>query len=150
MENILIDAEDKKKAQSLIDEVHTLGRWHLENSSKLLDNLIRVHESGATFYEKLILFDVGTIVLSLTFLGQLATHLQGGHVPRHSFLLFLCPAWILLLVSIQCSVQRIIGMHNVNILLVNQASTSLEGEQAQRIRVLTSRLNSVVGSDLLP
>lgn len=145
MENDSITSEAKIQSQSLIDEIHALGRWYLEISATLLENVIRVHENGGAFYEKLILFDVGTIALTLTFLGQLIAHLPGGHVPRHSFIWFLCPAWILLLVSIQCCVQRIVGMHNLNIILVHQVVTSLANEQIQRIRVLSTRLTSLVG-----
>ena len=59
----------------------------------LLDKAFRVNENGASFYEKLILFDVGTIALSLTLLGQIVAHTSGGHVPKHPFIWFLCPAW---------------------------------------------------------
>ena len=142
---VTIGSASAQKAQDLIDESMSVGRSYLENASKVLDRVLKAHENGASFYEKLILFDVGTIALSLTLLGQIIAHAPGGHVPRHPFLWFLCPAWFLLLVSIQCCTQRIVGFHNVNILLVRQMSTLFSDSHALYLRVLTTRLSVVIG-----
>jgi len=117
---------------------------YLENASKVLDKTVRVHENGASFYEKLILFDVGTIALSLTLLGQLVAHTPGGHVPRHPFLWFLCPAWVLLLISVQCCAQLILRFHNVNITLVAQMSKFVLDNHVNYLRVLTTRLSAMI------
>jgi hypothetical protein len=146
MANPQFSAGEKNEMNGLMDETHELTRWHLEHSSQVLSNLISVHENGVAFYEKVILFDVGTIALSLTFLGQLVAHLPGGHVPRHAFTWLLCPAWFLLLISIQCSVQRIVGLHNLNLLLVHQLSTSIAEEAGQRMRIITTRFNDAIGN----
>jgi len=136
---------DVEKARELIQESLDVRGSYLENVSKVLDKTVRVHENGASFYEKLILFDVGTIALSLTLLGQLVAHTPGGHVPRHPFLWFLCPAWVLLLVSIQCCAQLILGFHNVNTALVAQMSKLVSDNQANYLRVLITRLSAMIG-----
>jgi hypothetical protein len=122
-----------------------MRRAYLENALKILDKMFKAHENGAAFYEKLILFDVGTIALSLTLLGQIVAHTLGGHVPRHPFLWFLCPAWFLLLVSIQCCTQRIVGFHNVNLVLTQQMSILFADNHAQHLRVLLPRLSAAIG-----
>jgi|CZKY01.1.fsa_nt_gi hypothetical protein len=122
-----------------------MQRSDVENASKVVDKVFKAHENGAAFYEKLILFDVGTIALSLTLLGQIVAHTPGGHVPRHPFLWFLCPAWFLLLVSIQCCTQRIVGFHNANILLVQQMSTLVSENQMRHLSVIIARLSTAIG-----
>src|ERR1019366_9835916 len=126
---------DTARLHALSDQITDLRRLNLENTSKLLDKIFKANENGASFYEKLILFDVGTIALSLTLLEQIVAHTPGGHVPRHPFLWFLCPAWFLLLVSIQCCTQRIVGFHNANILLVQQMSTLVSENQMRHLSV---------------
>ena len=140
-----IDPADREKAEHLVDEVMDAQRSHLESASKILDKVLKLHENGASFYEKLILFDVGTIALSLTLLGQIAAHAPGGHVPGHPFHWFLCPAWFLLLVSIQGCAQRIAGFHNTNTLLARQMSNLFSDNHAAHLKVLLTRLNAVVG-----
>jgi hypothetical protein len=118
---------------------------NLENTSKLLDKIFKANENGASFYEKLILFDVGTIALSLTLLEQIVAHSPGAHVPRHPFLWFLCPAWFLLLVSIQCCAQRIVSFHNANTLLIQQISAVSAENYIRDVSVLVGRIPAVVG-----
>jgi spore germination protein GerM len=58
---------------------------------------------------------------------------------------FLCPAWFLLLVSIQGCTQRIIAFHNTNILLVRQMSALFSANHEQHLKVRIARLHVVVG-----
>jgi hypothetical protein len=135
---------DAATMYALSDQITDLQRSNLENASKLLDKVIKVHENGASFYEKLVLFDVGTIALSLTLLEQIIAHSPGAHVPRHPFLWFLCPAWFLLLVSIQCCTQRIVSFHNASMLLIHQMSALSKENFIRDITVLVGRIPAVV------
>lgn len=129
-----MSSEDAEKARALAEESMERQRLYLENASKLLDKILKVHENGASFYEKLILFDVGTIALSLTLLGQIVAHTPGGHVPRHPFIWFLCPAWFLLLVSIQsCALRSLLTRLSAVI-----GGTALSEGQAQQLRFANS------------
>jgi hypothetical protein len=145
MEKPLSPMTDAEKAAELIDELHDVQQAYLENSLKLLDKTFKVNENGASFYEKLALFDIGTIAFSLTLLGQIVAHSVGGHVPRHPFLWFLCPAWLLLLISIQCCAQQIIGFHNANSVLTQQMANVFSDNRVQQMRALFPRLSAVIG-----
>jgi hypothetical protein len=136
---------EKAKASELVEQLHDVQRSYLENALKLLDKSFKSNENGAAFYEKLVLFDVGTIALSLTLLGQIVAHTAGGHVPRHPFLWFLCPAWFLLLVSIQCCAQQIAAFHNSNTVLIQQMSNWLSDNRVQQMRALLPRMSAMVG-----
>ena len=138
-------ADVAKKMHDLSDQITGLRRSNLENASKLLDTVFKANENGASFYEKLILFDVGTIVLSLTLLGQIIAHTPGAHVPRHPFLWFLCPAWFLLLISINCCTRRMVSFHHANIVLIKQISALAGENYIQDVTVLVSRIPAVVG-----
>jgi hypothetical protein len=109
-----------------------------------LDKIFKANENGASFYEKLILFDVGTIGLSLTLLEQIIAHSPGAHVPRHPFLWFLCPAWFLLLISIHGCTRQIISFHNANNLLVSQTSALFAENYLRDVGVVLNRSPAVV------
>jgi hypothetical protein len=147
---ITINPVDFQKLRDVTDELMKMQLSHSENASKVLDKVFKAHENGASFYEKLILFNVGTIALSLTLLGQIVAHTPGGHVPRHPFIWYLCPAWFLLLVSIQGCAQRIVGFHNANTLLVQQMSTLFSEDHGRHLSVIVARFSSLVGDLALP
>jgi hypothetical protein len=140
-----VSSGDTAKLRALSDEITGLRRSNLEFTLKLLDKIFRANENGGLFYEKLILFDVGTIGLSLTLLAQIVAHSPGAHVPRYPFLWFLCPAWFLLLVSIQCSAQQIVSFHNANTLLTKQITAVSAENYIRDVTVLVGRIPAVVG-----
>jgi hypothetical protein len=92
------------------------------STSNILDKMMRANENAAAFYEKVILFNSATIVLSLTLLGSLSTHVPNGHLPRPALVHFLFPAWLFLLLSIYCFARRLATHHNLNMGLVHQAA----------------------------
>lgn len=138
--------EDVQKMRALTDEFLDRNHRYLKDADAVLDKLLKVHESGASFYEKLILFDVGTIALSLTLLGQIVVHATAGHIPRHPFEWYLCPAWVLLLLSIYCCAHRITGVHNVNVRLTLQMSSLLSQHHSHEVTTLLNRISSLTGA----
>jgi hypothetical protein len=144
-----MSSEEAEKARALVDESIERHRLHLENASGLLDKILKAHENGASFYEKLILFDVGTIALSLTLLGQILAHTPDGHVPRHPFLWFLSPAWFLLLVSIQCCALRLADFHNTSLVLIQQMSAWFSDNHVHKLSSLLTRLSALIGQVVL-
>jgi hypothetical protein len=114
-----ITVSDWQGLQDFFREFRELRRSQLDNASSVLENCFKVNQAGASFYEKLILLDGGTIALSLSLLGA---HATGGHLPKYSLYCFVCPAWVLLLVSIFFCWHRIAQFHNLNKILVQQFS----------------------------
>jgi len=131
--------------RALLGDVLETQNSHLGNLHKILDQSFRAAENHAAFYEKLVLFDVGTIALSLTFLGQLIARAPSGHIPRHPFLWYLCPAWFLLLLSIYFCAHRIIAVNNIITNQVRQMSNSVSGNHLNRLRSLIASLSRTVG-----
>jgi hypothetical protein len=131
---------DTQKLREATDQLLEVQREYTSSIFQLFEKMFKAHENGAAFYEKLIVFNVGTIALSLTLLGQLVAHFPGGHAPRSPFLHFLCPAWILLLLSIYCCARRITGFHNTNILLMRQMSALIEENRVRHVDVILQRV----------
>lgn len=144
------EAVAAQRVDDLTKDLIGMQRLKSENTAKVFDRAMKAHENGALFYEKLILFDVGTIALSLTLLGQIAAHTPGGHVPRHAFLWFLCPAWLLLLLSIQCCAQRITNYHNANVVLLKQMSDVFSQNHLQELNIFLGRLSGLIKGITLP
>lgn len=133
-----------QRVDDITKDLIDMQRLNSENTSKVFDRAMKAHENGALFYEKLILFDVGTIALSLTLLGQIAAHTPGGHLPRHAFLWFLCPAWLLLLFSIQCCAQRITTYRNANMVLLKQMSDVFSRNHLRELNIMLGRLSGLI------
>jgi hypothetical protein len=96
--------------RQLVEEHRSL----MQSVSSGVERSLNLNEKGASFYEKLILLDGGTIALSLTFLGAFISRTPVIHLPRQSFLWLVCPAWLLLLGSILCCWRCITAFHIVN------------------------------------
>lgn len=128
----------------LTKDLIEIQRLNSENTSRVFDRAMKAHENGALFYEKLILFDVGTIALSLTLLGQIVARSPGGQLPRHAFVWFLCPAWFLLLLSIQCCAVRIAAYHNANNLLLKKMSDVFSQNHIQELNIFLGRLSGLM------
>jgi hypothetical protein len=88
-----------------------------------VERSVHYHEQAAAFYEKLLLLDGGTIALSLTFLGALHTAAAQSHIPRQAFLWLVCPAWVLLLTSMQACRYLMAAFQNANRHLLESASS---------------------------
>jgi hypothetical protein len=121
---------------------------HLSNASSILERSFKVNDSAAAFYEKVILFDGATIGLSLSFLASFVAHTSSSHVPRHPFLWFLCPAWVLLLVSIYCCSMRVAGYHNINNSLLRHFSALSSQYYYQHFGIITNRLSTQLKAGL--
>jgi hypothetical protein len=113
-----------------------------------LERAFRLHENGASFYEKLILLDGGTIALSLTFLGVLIAHTPDGHLPKQPFLWLVCPAWVLLLISICCCWYRIVSFHNLNGTLLQQMCALSSGFYLQYLGIVADRVSVAMHGEL--
>jgi hypothetical protein len=103
--------------------------------------VLKVNEHGASYYEKLLFLDGGTIALSLTLLGALSTRTPGGHVPRIAFFCYVCPAWVLLLTSIFCCRSLMALFHNINRDLVEQVSLTYSSNFALDLGRLSTKLS---------
>lgn len=100
------------EAKLVVEEIAKQCVRDSENTPKYLEILFRLNEQTTSSAEKIILLDVGTITLSLTFIGSLIS--RSGHVPRAPFLWLVCPAWFLLLVSIFSAWTCVAVTHSVN------------------------------------
>lgn len=75
---IRLTADDFKAMEELFREFRDARRLYLESVLSMTDRAIKSNESGAHYYERLVVLDGGTIALSLTLLGALISHLPGG------------------------------------------------------------------------
>lgn len=125
------------------------------STSNILDNMMRANENAAAFYEKVILFNGATIVLSLTLLGSLSTHVPNGHLPRSALVHFLFPAWVFFLLSIYCFARRLATHHNLNMSLVQQAAAltssphyEILADVLKKASLISSELRSLSGQPI--
>lgn len=135
------DAEGFKDCHRQFVEERRL--W-MQSASSRFDKLIRLNENRASFYEKLILLDGGTIALSLTLLGGFISRTPAIHLPRQSFLYLACPAWVLLLISIQGCWATIAQFNSANYFLIEQFYTFSNNYHAQLMAIQVDKLSGLV------
>lgn len=109
-----------------------------DNTTKRAELSFRLNEQAISFSEKLALLDGATIALSLTLIGSLVSH--SGHVPRHAFLLLVCPAWGLLLLSMYCSWVRMVSIHAVNVAALTATAAEIDKFELNVLTLLVTRL----------
>lgn len=118
-------------AKELRREFVALENSRLANVAETVRLATRANEQAASFYERLMLLDGGTIALSLTLIGYLITRGAPANFPRGLFVGLVCPAWLLLLISIWVSLTRIVNLSHVNGSLIRQWS-ALTGHHYKR------------------
>jgi hypothetical protein len=139
---------DVKALQEFMREFRDAQRSGIDLSLSLLDRSTRIHENAASYYEKLILVDGGTIALSLSLLGALMTRSAGGHVPRQAFEYLVCPAWILLLLSIVLCQRCILAFHNTNVALYRKVAVASQAYENQYQSVLIARFSRLIEGEI--
>lgn len=144
---IRLKGSDLKGIEELLREFMGARRLQLESMLSMTDRAIRSNEGGAHHYERLIILDGGTIALSLTLLGALISHSPGG-LPRVPFLLLVCPAWALLLVSIYCCVRQIARFHSCNKSLIEQAGSLFSDFHLQYFGILMDKAANVMKGEI--
>jgi hypothetical protein len=132
---------DQQAAEDFVRSVGEMRRARFDNFRAVVEQCIKINENGASYFEKLLLLDGGTIALSLTLLGALATRTPGGHVPRIPFFWCVCPAWILLLASINCCRSLMASFHSINRNLVEQVSLMHSSNLALDLGHLSTKLS---------
>jgi hypothetical protein len=142
---IKITVSDWQGMQDFFKEFREVRRSHLENAKSILENCFKVNQAGASFYEKLILLDGGTIALSLSLLGA---HAPGSHISKAALYWFVCPAWVLLLLSIYCCWHRITQFHNTNKTLVQQFVALSSAYYLHYLGTLTTRFSRLAQGEI--
>lgn len=139
---------DKQAIADVVRGVGEMRRARFENFRAVVEQCIKINENGASYYEKLLLLDGGTIALSLTLLGALTTRTTGGHVPRIAFFCCVCPAWALLLTSIFCCRRLMASFHNINRSLVEQVSLVHSSDLATELSHLSNKLSKNLDGEI--
>jgi hypothetical protein len=85
-------AEFRERHGELIDHV-----------AKVVDKSFDLNKQVSSFHERHILICLGTIGLSVTALTSFMPKIPAATFPRHTFVWYIVPAWILLFVSITYS-----------------------------------------------
>jgi hypothetical protein len=87
-------------SQDLTADFHEKAGAFLDYATKTVDKGFDLNKQISAFHERLTLVSFGTLSLSITALTALIPKVAGASFPRHSFVKFVIPAWILLFVSI--------------------------------------------------
>jgi hypothetical protein len=106
----------------------------------ILERQFKCHENGAAFYEKVILFDGATIGLSFTLLSYLSAH--QAHLPRLACLWLVCPAWVLLLISMFYCAMTITSFLNTSTTLLKHFSAVAANYHLQNLGLLANRVSA--------
>jgi hypothetical protein len=72
----------------------------VDYASNVVDKGFDFNKQISAFHERLTLVSFGTLSLSITALTGLIPKIAGASFPRHPFVKFVVPAWILIFVSI--------------------------------------------------
>lgn len=140
---------DKQASENFVRGFGELRHARFDSFRAVIEQCMKVNENGASFYEKLLLLDGGTIALSLTLLGALAAHPPDGHIPKAAFFWCVCPAWALLLTSIGCC-RRLMGLfHSINRNLVEQVSLMHSNNLALDLSGLSSKVSKGLQGELI-
>lgn len=120
----------------------------LESVAETVRLATRANEHAASVYEKLILLDTGAIGLSLTLIGYLTTRGTPAHFPLARLLWLVCPAWLLLVISIWFSLNRIVAISGVNALLIRQWSARSDAHHQRNLGALMHKASKLVKGEI--
>ena len=87
----------------LYDEFRERHGAYIDHVAKVVDKGFDLNKQISSFHERLILICLGTIGLSITALTAFIPKIPGATFPRHTYIWYIVPAWILLFVSITYS-----------------------------------------------
>ncbi len=104
-------AKNVQASRDLVNEYMAAYRAYLANISNAADRTFKAIELITALYQKLAVFDGAIIALSITLLGSLISYTPGHHIPKLSFLLLVCPAWLFLLLSMAACFVHIASRH---------------------------------------
>jgi hypothetical protein len=119
----------------------------LDAHSVQVDKAFDLNKQVASFYERIMLLDVGTLALSITALTTLVARFPTAHLPRTTFLWIIVPAWSLLLFSTFGCRAVIAHTVDANKVLYDQWQKNTFQYNFVRIATLITRIsNSMSGT----
>ena len=89
---------------------------YIDHVAKVVDKSFDLNKQISSFHERLVLICLGTIGLSVTALTSFMPKIPAVTFPRHTFVWYIVPAWILLFLSMTYS-RAVMG----NLVLANGA-----------------------------
>lgn len=132
---------DLPALKELVASAKILRTTDFERQAAHVERSTRWFESVTSYYEKLAFTDGLIIATSLTLLGFLLQH-SSAHLPRRSFELLVCPAWVLLIFSVYASSHQISRLHEIDgrmiALLASQHHLLVFTELSEILRDLTN------------
>jgi hypothetical protein len=133
-------AANVQASRDLVNEMMVVYRAYLADISDTTDKNFRANEQIAAFYQKIAVFDGAIIALSIILLGSLLSFIPGHHIPKLSFLLLVCPAWVLLLISMGACWLHISSCHGAIHAMHEQFAALTTEHNAVRMSAIATKL----------
>jgi hypothetical protein len=136
-------AANIQASRDLVNEMMVVYRAFIADVSDTTDKNFRVNELIAALYQRLAVFDGAIIVLSITLLGSLLSFMPGHHIPKLPFLLLVCPAWLLLLISMLACFVHISSCHGAIRAMHEQFSALTTEHNVSRMLAISTKLTLI-------
>jgi len=116
----------------------------IDHFAAVVDKGFDINKQISSLHERLMLISLGTLGLSITALTAFIPKLPGVNFPRHTFVYFVVPAWILLFVTVTCCRSVMVQVVNANKSLADQWRQQAETYNIKEIWLSLIKLSRAI------
>lgn len=138
---------DPAVANKLFSDFHELYRQWVDHASELTDKSFDVNKQVASFHERLMLLDIGMLGISISALISLGTRVASNPAAKHTFVWYVAPSWVLLLLSVTACRNVMAFCIEGNRVMLQNWVAKLESYNLQQLyRIITKLAANLSGS----
>ena len=117
---------------------------YVDHVAKVVDKSFDLNKQISSFHERLILICLGTIGLSVTALISFMPKIPVVMFPRHTFVWYIVPAWILLFISMTYSRSVMANLVLANAALLEEWKVAADTYNIKQMWLSLVKLSSTV------
>jgi hypothetical protein len=119
----------------------------VDHTSELTDKGFDLNKQVSSFHERLMLLDIGMLGISISALISLGTRFASNPAARHTFVWYVAPSWVLLLLSVTACRNVMAFCIEGNRVMLQNWAVKLESYNLQQLyRTVTKLAANLSGS----
>jgi hypothetical protein len=119
----------------------------VDHTSELTDKGFDLNKQVSSFHERLMLMDIGMLGISISALISLGTRFASNPAARHTFVWYVAPSWVLLLLSVTACRNVMAFCIEGNRVMLQNWAVKLESYNLQQLyRTVTKLAANLSGS----
>jgi hypothetical protein len=139
---------DPATLKELYAEFHEWYRQYVEGLGRVADKSIELNKQISAFHERLLLVALGTIGISLSALVSLGSRISASLAGRQTFLHYVAPAWILLLLSALASRNVMAFTQRVNRAILQDWAKRVDTYNVQQVVRSLGKLSKAISGTI--